>query len=108
MTSKRKSGVSDGSRSAVIPVKGHSRLLIQINKTWYQLRFLAPEKDLADPAWRLTKVGSTSDQWDVALTQHGPVCTCPDWTYRRAHRDGTCKHVGALRSQGLLQGGLFG
>lgn len=84
------------------PVQGRAKLYLVINRTLYHLLFLDPQKEVADPAWRLTKTDGTS--YDVALTTQGAHCSCPDYIYCREHRDPKgCKHVAAMRSVGLLR-----
>ena len=72
----------------------------------YYLRFLTPDKDIADPAWRLTKTNGES--FDVSLLPHGAECTCPDFAWCRQNKDPKgCKHIAALRSASLLQAERF-
>jgi hypothetical protein len=67
----------------------------------YALTYLNPYPE-ATPAWRLTKTDDSS--YDVALTEHGPVCSCPDFLYARdGHDEKGCKHVASLRAVGLLR-----
>jgi hypothetical protein len=98
------------------PVAGKTKLWLAITVTnakgkdveqHYALRFLSPNREVADPAWRITRADGQS--YDVALTEHGPHCTCPDFLYCREHQDPkACKHVCALRALGLLAPGVFG
>ena len=50
-------------------------------------------------AFRLRKEDGTV--YHIAVTEHGPTCDCPDWTF---HRDGIdpagCKHIKALNAVG--------
>ena len=91
------------------PVHGRAHLVLAIVMetpkgkvtTTYMLRYLHPYPE-AVPAWRLTKEDASS--WDVHLSEHGPMCTCPDFVYARDHQDDKgCKHIAALRSVGLLR-----
>ena len=95
-------------RSQREPVQGTAKLWLTIklegkgNANLYAAVFLHPHADVADPAWRLTRTNGAS--YDVALTKHGPTCTCPDYVFCRERRDEKgCKHIAALRSVGLLE-----
>ena len=65
----------------------------------YRLTCLMPAKEFA-PAWLMSQQDGTT--YEVALTEHGPVCNCDDFLYRRANEEGGCKHCLALRAVGLL------
>ena len=77
------------------------RLTLSIRGTDYALRPV-PSED--GRAWRLRKPDGTT--YDVAETRWGPVCDCPDATWRREGLDPAgCKHVRALRALGLINPG---
>lgn len=92
-------------------VAGRARLKLEISRqtacggtvtTEYTVVCLDPSPDVAAPAWRLTQADGSA--YDVALTQHGPVCDCSDFVWRRDGRDPKgCKHVAALTAVGLLR-----
>lgn len=98
------------------PVVGRARLELTITvtnqrgkdvQTKYAVIFLAPNAEVANPAWRMVKLlkaGALSDvSYDVALLPHGPECTCPDFNYCRDHKDEKgCKHIASLRKAGML------
>ncbi len=73
-------------------------------ETDYILTYLHPAEEFA-PAWRLTKLmnGKPSESYDIAVTQHGPTCTCADYNFCRQNEPKLCKHVESLRSRGLLR-----
>jgi hypothetical protein len=77
--------------------------------TVYQVEDLCPDPAVASPAYRLTKAGpglfSEPTAYDVAVTEHGAVCSCPDFIYRRANDPEPCKHIRAMRAKGLLPKG---
>ena len=85
----------------VKPAHGTARLILTINGTSYTLRRIPTDPSAALRAWRLKKNDGT--HYNVAVTEHGPVCDCPDFTF---HRDGFdpagCKHVKALAAVGLM------
>lgn len=83
------------------PVQVESRLWLEVGGGFYALEYLDPAS-WAEPAWRLTK--SEGDHYEVHVASHGPSCTCPDFIWCREHQDPAgCKHVVALRQQGLLR-----
>ncbi|HEV3256991.1 MAG TPA: SWIM zinc finger family protein [Gemmataceae bacterium] len=52
-------------------------------------------------AVRLRKADGTA--YDVAVTERGHECSCPDWIFNRDGKDRKgCKHVAALRACRLL------
>ncbi len=83
------------------PAHGTARLTLTINGTSYTLRRIPCDPSAALRAWRLKKNDGT--HYNVAATEHGPCCDCPDFTF---HRDGIdpagCKHVKALAAVGLM------
>ena len=80
-------------------------------KTTYRVLWIDADKRLAHPVWRLCKIAAEDgapfepDVYDVAVTEHGPTCTCADFTFIREKRGQECKHVKSLRSCGLLPKG---
>lgn len=72
-----------------------------INRRSHPVRPIACDPAAALKAVRLRKSDGTA--YHIALTDDGPLCDCPDFTF---HRDGIdpagCKHVRALTVVGLL------
>jgi hypothetical protein len=85
-------------RKRARPTHGTCRLTMTINGTHYGVR---PNAGGACAAFRLKKGDGT--MYDVARTEHGPTCDCPDFIF---HRDGLdeagCKHIKAMVACGLL------
>lgn len=50
-----------------------------------------------------TDAGFGNDSYDVSFhREHNPLCTCPDFVYRRRDEDGSaCKHIRGVESLGL-------
>ena len=98
-------------RKPAKPVHGTARLLLDINGIQYALTLLSPDREVARKAWRLRKVESTrKEQYHVLYDCHDGVwgleCDCPDFIFRRNHKDERgCKHLLALQAVGLLPGG---
>jgi hypothetical protein len=93
--------LSPPQRSQAKGRKGPSSLLLIIDRTVYFVRALRCDATLARRAFRLHKADGTL--YDVAQTDHGPRCDCPDFIFRRDGIDPAgCKHVQALVAQGLL------
>jgi hypothetical protein len=88
-------------RRKVKPAHGTARLTLAINGTTYTLRRIPCDPSAALRPWRLRKADGTS--YNVGVTEFGPTCDCPDFTF---HRDGIdpagCKHVKALAAVGLM------
>jgi hypothetical protein len=85
----------------VKPVTGTCRLTLSINGTDYAVIPLRPHPEVAGKAVRLRKPDGTA--YDVAVTEHGAECSCPDWIYNRDGKDPKgCKHVAACRACRLL------
>jgi hypothetical protein len=88
-------------RRPVRPAHGLCRLTIHINGTAYNVRPIAVDPTAADRAFRLRKADGVA--YDVAATEHGPTCTCPDYVWARDGLDPAgCKHIRALTVVGLL------
>jgi hypothetical protein len=85
-------------RKPVRPTHGTCRLTITINGTHYSVR---PNVGAACVAFRLRKPDGTV--YDVARTEHGLTCDCPDFIFNREGRDPAgCKHTKAMVACGLL------
>jgi hypothetical protein len=101
MTMKTATMNKPRTRKPVEPAHGMARLMLVINGTSYVLRRVPTDPSAALRAWRLKKNDGT--HYNVAVTEHGPVCDCPDFVF---HRDGLdpagCKHVKALAAVGLM------
>lgn len=92
-------------RRHIIPTRftvGGTRLFVRIGGSIYALHRITPAPAVFR-GWRLRKVDGTC--YDVGQDQHGCLCTCPDFAFRR---DGLepegCKHIKALKTVGLLDG----
>ncbi len=80
-----------------------AHLFLTINQTLYAVHPLECEPSAARRAFRLNKADGTL--YDVAQTQDGPYCDCPDFIFRRDGIDAAgCKHVQALVANGLIEG----
>lgn len=83
------------------PAHGVARLTLTINGTSYSVRPTAPDPSAASRAFRLRK--ADGECYDVAMTAHGPECSCPDWIFSRDGIDPNgCKHIRAAAACGLL------
>jgi hypothetical protein len=83
------------------PAHGVARLMLVINGTNYTIRRIPCDPDAALQAWRLRKRDGT--HYNIARTEHGPTCDCPDWIFSRDGLDPRgCKHILALTVVGLL------
>jgi len=90
-------------RRNVKPASGTTTMTLGINGTSYQVVRLWPDPELATIAYRLRKPDGAV--YDVALTAHGALCSCPDFVFHRDGKDPAgCKHVKAMRAWGLLPG----
>jgi hypothetical protein len=80
---------------------GVCRLTLTINGVDYALRRIPADPSIALKAWRLRKPDGTVHH--VAVTPHGPTCTCGDFEFRREGIDPAgCKHIRSLNVVGLL------
>lgn len=70
------------------------------NKRVYTVTDLHPDARVAFPAFRLTK--EDGEAYDVAMTEYGPVCSCPHATFRGHSSQVQCKHVAAMCAVKLL------
>lgn len=78
-----------------------SQLLLVINRTVYRVKPIRCDPTGAVRAFRLKKPDGTL--YDVAQTQFGAQCDCPDFVYRRDGLDPDgCKHVKSLVAEGLI------
>jgi hypothetical protein len=85
-------------RKPARPTHGTCRLTLTINGTHYSVR---PNVGAACVAFRLKKPDGTI--YDVARTEHGLTCDCPDFVFHREGRDPAgCKHTKAMAACGLL------
>jgi hypothetical protein len=83
------------------PAGCRSSLVLIINRTIYGVKPVRCDPEGALRAFRLNKSDGTL--YDVAQTQYGNQCDCPDFIFRRDGLDPTgCKHVKALVAEGLL------
>ena len=88
----------------VKPAAGTCTLTLTINDTPYAVIPLRPDPGIARRALRLRKEDGTT--YDLALTEHGPQCSCPDFLFHRDGKDRAgCKHLKACRAWGLLTEG---
>jgi hypothetical protein len=79
-----------------------SHLLLTIDETLYAVRPLACEPTAAHRAFRLQKLDGTF--YNVAQTEVGSLCDCPDFIFRREGIDPAgCKHVQGLVAQGMIE-----
>src|SRR5438105_889446 len=77
------------------------RLWISINGQLYDLERLKISPEVGTIAWRLGLPNETKH--DIYLSKTGAECSCPDFIYRRNHKQPEgCKHLQALRLKGLL------
>lgn len=93
------------------PITGTAVLIIKVTTknaagkermTYYRVQRLNPHRDVANPAWRLFKVGG--EHYDVHVTGGEALCDCKDFAYRRHRKDPKgCRHIAALRATGLLK-----
>jgi hypothetical protein len=72
---------------------------LRIGKTRYTVTELHPDPEVADRAFRLTKVGGDHDGYDVRVDRHGAQCECMG--FLRWNKP--CKHIRALTEAGLLK-----
>jgi hypothetical protein len=82
----------------VEPVSGTVSVYLKINGQFYAA------KCMRTPAGKTFRLRRPDGQtYDVHHGAHGLECTCWDFIYRWANRDGKgCKHCAALRAAGLL------
>ena len=77
------------------------RLDLTIGRTTYAIVPLPQAPLPGSRAFRLTKGDGT--MYDVAQTEFGPQCDCPDYIFRRDGLDPEgCKHIRALVGSGLI------
>jgi hypothetical protein len=89
-------------RRTIGPARAVCRLTMVINGIDYRVEPNPAEAAYAVmKAYRLSKPDGTA--YDVARTNHGLTCDCPDFIF---HRDGLdpdgCKHIKAMVAYGLL------
>jgi hypothetical protein len=83
-------------RKAADPAPRVATLTLTLCGVDYRIRPIANEIT-GGRAYRIRRVDSGA-VYDLAETEHGPSCDCPDATYRERE----CKHVAAARLFGLL------
>jgi hypothetical protein len=85
-------------RKPARPTHGTCRLTLSINGSCYGVK---PNRGADVRSFRLRK--SDGRVYDVARTEDGPTCDCPDFIF---HREGIdpdgCKHIKAMAACGLL------
>jgi hypothetical protein len=90
-------------RRIIGPARAVCRLTMEINGTDYRVEPSPAGSDAATKGYRLRKRDGTA--YDVARTEFGLICDCPDFIF---HRDGLdpagCKHIKAMVAYGLLDG----
>ena len=78
-----------------------SELFLSIHPHLYRVHSLECDPGIAVKAFRLNKADGTL--YDVAQTEHGPRCDCPDFIFRRDGLDPHgCLHIRAMRAVGIL------
>lgn len=78
-----------------------SQLLLTIDQTFYAIRPLRCDSSVAQRAFRLQKFDGTF--YNVAQTDFGGQCDCPDFIFRREEIDPEgCKHIRALVAHGMM------
>ncbi len=88
-------------RTMIRPARAVCRLTIVINDMDYVVKPNSRQATAAIKAYRLSKADGTD--YDVALTDHGLTCDCPDFIFRRDGIDPEgCKHIKAMVTYGLL------
>lgn len=75
----------------------------EIKVVAYTVEDLRPQKQVAFPAFRLTK--TDGEFYDVAIVGGFATCTCPHATYRGGNSRVPCKHYLALQAVQLLPKG---
>ena len=85
-----------------MPLAPSYRLDLTIGRTTYAIEPLADSPRPGTRAYRLVKRDGTI--YDVASTDFGPTCDCPDYIFRRDGLDPAgCKHVKAMVGSGLIE-----
>src|SRR5689334_7450639 len=91
-------GLVDGlipQRRVIVPARAVCRLTMAINGVDYGVEPNAPGASAVLKAYRLKKADGTA--YDVALTDFGLTCDCPDFLFRRDGIDPAgCKHIKAM------------
>lgn len=91
--------IATRTKAGVASPQGVARLSLFINGTAYQVQRIRAD---AVAAFRLRKFDGT--EYDIAQTEQGIACDCPDYTF---HREGIdpegCKHIKALVACGLIE-----
>jgi hypothetical protein len=88
-------------RKPARPAQAVARLSLFINGKAYHVRPLSVDPDVHSRAFRLRKFDGI--EYDIAQTEHGITCDCPDFTFNRDGIDPDgCKHIKALVACGLM------
>lgn len=99
-TARPEQAQESGPRHPIIgPARAVHRLIMEINGVDYRVE---PNR-CGTRAYRLCKRDGTA--YDVAATDFGPTCDCPDFIFRRDGIDPDgCKHIKAMVAYGMLDG----
>jgi hypothetical protein len=90
-------------RRIIGPARADCRLTMEINGVDYRVEPGSGRGYAVTRAYRLSKRDGTA--YDVALTEFGLTCDCPDFIFHRDGLDpGGCKHIKAMVAYGLLDG----
>lgn len=90
-------------RRIIGPARAVCRLTMEINGVDYRVEPRPPGSYAVTRSYRLSKGDGTA--YDVALTDFGLTCDCPDFIFHRDGLDpGGCKHIKAMVAYGLLDG----
>jgi hypothetical protein len=90
-------------RRIIGPARAVCRLIMEINGVDYRVEPGPAGGYAVTKAYRLSKRDGTA--YDVALTEFGLTCDCPDFIFHRDGLDpGGCKHIKAMVAYGLLDG----
>lgn len=77
------------------------RLVLAIGELVYHLTRVPCAVEAAERCYLLRKLDGT--EYHVSRHDHGCMCTCPDFIFRRDGRDPAgCKHTQALHHFGML------
>jgi hypothetical protein len=88
-------------RRVIGPARAVCRLTMEINGVDYRVEPTPARAFAAGKSYRLRKPDGTT--YDVALTDFGLTCDCPDFIFHRDGLDpGGCKHIKAMVAYGLL------
>lgn len=78
-----------------------TKLFLILGGHLYYLTRIQTDREVAQTAWRLMK--EDGECYDVAMTEFGIECSCPDAHWRkRAEKGELCKHAASLVAVSLL------